>query len=168
MDDVEMMEGYIVIREAQGGRTITVIEFLSPAIKRQGAGQEMYLQKQSEVLRSDASLVEIDLLRAGRRVLALPPGQVVPGPADACLACISPGWKRRRRELYVLPLRRRLPALPIPLRSGEKRIELELQASVDLAYAAGRYETLDYRAILEPPFSPEDQAWVGEILQVRS
>jgi hypothetical protein len=164
LDEVEIVEGYITVREAGGEKVITVIEFLSPANKRPGAGQEKYLEKQSEILGSHASFVEIDLVRAGQHVLALPPRELGPQHAEAYLACISPGWKRSRRELYVLPLRQRLPALPIPLRAQETRIQLDLQALVDQAYLAGRYDTLDYRVPLEPPVSPAADAWVREIL----
>src|SRR5437867_3551408 len=65
-------EGYLEIRQRDGGKVITVIEFLSPANKLGGVGQQQYADKQEEVLRSDASLVEIDLVRRGHRVLALP------------------------------------------------------------------------------------------------
>ena len=162
--ELPITEGYIVIRERGGGRVITVIEFLSPANKRGGAGQEKYLEKQKEVLQSDASLVEIDLMRAGQRVLALPLHEIPVQHRTDNLACISPGWKSSRRELYPLPLRQRLSVLPIPLRERDKTVPLDLQALVDQAYAAGRYEDLDYRARLEPPLSAEDSAWAQQLL----
>jgi hypothetical protein len=164
LDEVEIKEGYIEIREADGGKVITLLEFLSPSNKRRGAGQEVYLTKQTEVLGSDASLVEIDLVRAGQRVLALPSDDIPFEHKQDYLACVSPGWRRRRRELYAMPLRRRLPPLPIPLREKEPRLPLDLQALVDQAYAVGRYHKLDYRAALEPPFPPEDAAWARTLL----
>ena len=60
---LEITEGFIEIRERGGGRVVTVIEILSRANKFPGLGQEMYRQKQDEVLQSNASLVEIDLVR---------------------------------------------------------------------------------------------------------
>lgn len=63
-----------------------------------------------------------------------------------------------------MPLRRRLPLLPIPLREREPRLPLDLQALVDQAYTAGRYHKLDYRAALEPPLRPEDVAWAQTLL----
>ena len=62
---LEITEGFIEIRERGGGRVVTVIEILSRANKFPGPGQEMYRQKQDEVLQSNASLVEIDLVRGG-------------------------------------------------------------------------------------------------------
>jgi hypothetical protein len=164
LDEVEIKEGYLEIREADGGQVVTVIEFLSPSNKSRGVGQELYLTKQTEVLRSDTSLVEIDLVRAGQRMLALPSDDIPFEHRHDYLACVSPGWKRRRRELYPMPLRQRLPRLPIPLREKEPRLPLDLQAVVDKAYAAGRYHKLDYGAALEPPLASEDAAWARTVL----
>jgi hypothetical protein len=158
-------EGYLEIRERRGGRVITVVEFLSPANKMGGIGQQKYLEKQEQVLHSDASLVEIDLVRAGQRVLAIPSDQVPEADQNECLACVSPGWQRNRRELYILRLRQRLPVLPIPLRQGEQALPLDLQSLVDQAYAAGRYEDTDYQRELEPKLTPEQSAWAAELLK---
>jgi len=157
-------EGYIAIRERSGGTVITVIEFLSPANKIAGAGRDKYLDKQVEVLRSHASLVEFDLVRTGRRTLALPHFEIPLRHRNDYLACVSPGWKRQRRELYVMPLRQRLPTLPIPLRPADPPVRLELQALVDQVYASGRYDDLDYQAELEPPLTPEDAAWATDLI----
>src|SRR5438445_5269168 len=72
LEDEKMTEGYIEIREAGGGKVITVIEFLSPGNKSGVEGQKLYLQKPQELLHSDTNLVEIDLLRSGQRVLSFP------------------------------------------------------------------------------------------------
>jgi hypothetical protein len=163
--DEPVTEGYIEIRQRDGGKVITVIEFLSPANKLGGQGQQKYLEKQAEVLQSDASLVEIDLVRRGARVLALPEYDIPPQSRADYLACVSPGWKRTRRELYVMPLRQRLPTIPIPLRKNERPVTLDLQALLDQVYSAGRYDDTDYRSQPEPPLSPEDAAWVADLLK---
>ena len=158
-------QGYIEIRERGGGKVVTVIEFLSPANKSGGTGQQKYLEKQAEVLQSDASLVEIDLVRMGRRVLALPADDIPPHNRGAYLVCISPGWKRQRRELYVLPLRQRLPVVPIPLRERESPVKLDLQTLVEQVYQNGRYDDLGYGSELDPPPAGEDAAWVEALLK---
>jgi len=158
-------EGYIEIRERGGGKVVTVIEFLSPANKSGGTGQQKYVEKQAEVLQSDASLVEIDLVRVGRRVLALPADDIPSQNRGAYLVCVSPGWKRQRRELYILPLRQRLPVVPIPLRERESPVKLDLQALVEQVYESGRYDDLDYGAELDPPLAPEDAAWAQALLK---
>ena len=165
LDEVEITEHFLEIREGDGGKVVTVIEILSPNNKRRGEGKDKYLQKQAEVAKSDASLVEIDLIRSGRRVLALPSNGIPPAQRSDYLACISPGWQRRRRELYPMPLRQPLPLLPVPLRQHEPRVNLDLQTLVNQAYAAGRYHQLDYRVELDPPLPPEDAAWAAALLR---
>ena len=113
----------------------------------------------------DASLVEIDLARAGQRALALPDYEIPIERRGDYLACISPGWKRNRRELYPMPLRQRLPVLPIPLRPEEPPVTLDLQALVDQAYTTGRYDRLDYETELDPPLPTEDAAWAEALLK---
>jgi hypothetical protein len=157
-------EGYLEIRERDGGKVITVVEFLSPANKLGGVGQQKYLEKQEEVLRSDASLVEIDLLRVGRRVLALAQDDIPPAERGHYLACVSPGWHRSRRELFPMPLRVRLPVLPIPLRQNERPVTLDLQALLEQTYSFGRYDDIDYRAELDPPLPAEDATWAAQLL----
>lgn len=55
-----------------GDRVITAIEVLSPSNKAPGEGQTLYRRKQGERAEGKVSLVEIDLLRGGERVLAIP------------------------------------------------------------------------------------------------
>jgi hypothetical protein len=163
--DEPITEGYLEIRERDGGKVITVIEFISPANKLGGVGQQKYLEKQEQVLRSDASLVEIDLVRTGQRVLALPNNQIPDGRQAGYLACISPGWHRTRREPYAMPFRQRLPVLPIPLGQTDRVLPLELQKLLDQAYAAGRYDVIDYCREPEPPLPPEHASWAADLLK---
>ena len=165
LQDVEVTEGFIEIRERGGARVVTVIEVLSPSNKRKGEGRKKYLKKQAEVLESDANLVEIDLLRGGKRTLAVT--EIPTAHARDPLVCISPGWRRSRRELYALPFARKLPKIPIPLRPKEKPILLDLQALIDHVYEAGRYSDLDYTQPLEPALSEAQQAWLQTLLQAR-
>jgi len=158
-------EGYIEIRERGGRKVITVIEFLSSANNSGSTGQQKYLEEQAEVLQSDASLVEIDLVRVGRRVLALPGSDIPIQHRGAYLVCISPGWKRQRRELYVLPLQQRLLVVPVPLREHESPVKLDLQALVEQVYETGRYDDLGYGAELDPPLAGEDAAWAEALLK---
>ena len=64
---------FVEIRDSsQGHKLITLIEIVSPSNKRPGPDRQAYERKQRKVLESDASLVEIDLLRDGRRILPEP------------------------------------------------------------------------------------------------
>lgn len=166
--DEPITQGYIEICQRDGGKVITVIEFLSPANKMGGVGQLQYLTKQDEVLRSDASLVEIDLVRVGNSVVAFPSTGVPPKYRADYVTCVSPGWKRNRREIYAMPLRQRLPVLPIPLRHNEARIRLDLQALIEQVYQAGRYDDIDYAAELTPALAAEDAIWAKDLLKAKA
>ncbi len=62
---------YIQILDTKAGRrVITAIEFLSLANKATEAGRRQYFAKQNELLDAGVNLVEIDLLRSGKWVLA--------------------------------------------------------------------------------------------------
>lgn len=157
-------EGFIEIRERGGGRVVTVIEFLSPANKVAGIGMRKYLEKQQEVVHSSANLVEIDLIRGGRYVLALPEERLDPEMRAKLMACITPPG-RQRHELFIIWLRQRLPVLPIPLRPGDPAMRLDLQRLADQVYTAGRYDDLDYSRPPDPPLSMEEAAWMRELPQ---
>ena len=64
-------QAFIEITELDSGRLITAIEFLSASNKTAGAGRKLYKKKQKELYRAAANMVEIDLLRAGRRAFIL-------------------------------------------------------------------------------------------------
>ena len=66
-------EGSIeIVDVASGNRVVTAVELLSESNKVPGEGQDLYRKKQREYLGGGVSLVEIDLLRSGTRVLAVP------------------------------------------------------------------------------------------------
>jgi hypothetical protein len=68
-------ERYLEIRDAEGNELITSIELLSPSNKVPGARRREYEAKRRQVFEARTSLVEIDLLRAGRpmEMQPLPP-----------------------------------------------------------------------------------------------
>lgn len=66
----KIRESRIEVLDREDRHVVTVIEILSPANKFPGArGQTSYLQKRDDILESTSHLVEIDLLRAGRRAV---------------------------------------------------------------------------------------------------
>lgn len=161
VEEVEQREHYLEIREAgTGHRVVTVIEVLSPANKRSGAGREEYLRKQADVLLSRANLVEIDVLRGGEPTVALPDGWA--SRSDYRVA-VSRGNDRRRREVYQVSLRERLPRVRIPLDPTEPDVVLDLPAVLDAAAEAGAYDRrVDYASNPFPPLGPGDLAWARE------
>lgn len=110
-------ESYVTILDLRAGqRVVTVIEVVSPTNKYAGPGRNSYLAKQHEVLTSDVHLVEIDLLRQGPHVLAVPEHVARERASFEYLTSVnrSEGF-RETFELYPTNLRDRLPRVRIPL-----------------------------------------------------
>lgn len=159
-------QGFLeIIDVGSGNRVVTVIEFLSPSNKIPGEGQDLYLEKQEEVRAARASLVEIDLTRAGRRVLSVRPEQIPPSHRTIYLVCVRRGWKLPDAEIYRVPLQERLPIIRIPLRETDQDALLDLQVLIDQCYRNGRYDDLSYRDKLDPPLDFEDAAWADQLLR---
>lgn len=160
-------ETFINILDAgPGQRLVTVIEILSLSNKLSGDGQRQYRQKQRELRGAGVSLVEIDLLRRGERVLSLDPSRIPRRVRTTYQVCVRRGWRPRRFEIYPVPLRSPLPAIQIPLRETDADVRLDLQAVLDLAYRKGRYYlTIDYAAAPDPPLSGADAKWSRGIVK---
>ena len=76
-DSEPVTEGFIeIIDVGSGNRVVTVFELLSDTNKQPGEGQDLYRRKQREYLQGDVNLVEIDLLRSGKCVLAVSPSRI--------------------------------------------------------------------------------------------
>ena len=86
---------FVEIRDpSRGHKLITLIEILSPSNKWPGPDREAYEAKQREVLESDASLIELDLLRGGRRILPDLRPQSDDRPARTVAGLRRPGQPR--------------------------------------------------------------------------
>lgn len=159
-------EGFIEIREAgEGNRLVTVIEFLSPSNKNTVKGRRLYRRKQRELRRARVSLVEIDLLRSGERVLSLPVRRLPPEYCGTYQVCVRRGWRSDEAEIYRVRLRAPLPKIKVPLRKKDPDVELNLQQLIEQCYANGRYDTLDYAVDADPPLDADDAQWADELLR---
>ncbi len=165
---------FVEIRDSsQGHKLITLIEIVSPSNKRPGPDRKSYERKQREVLDSDTKLVEIDLLRDGRRVLPDPGLEILihdsPEP-PAYLVLVNRAWRRDpgagAYQVFPVSLREWLPCIPVPLKEGEEEVALDLQFVFNRAYDSGPYRrgAVDYAGPPpEPPLGGEDAAWAAEL-----
>lgn len=166
--ELEIHETFLQIIDLQSGQqVVTVLEAVSPTNKYAGPGRESYLAKQREVRASQAHLVEIDLLRAGPHVLAVPEWVARGQGAYDYLVCVNRAkGPRGRFHLYPCRLEERLPRIRIPLAEGDPDVVLDLQAVLAHTCAMGGYrERIDYDAPCVPPLSSERQAWANERIQ---
>jgi hypothetical protein len=153
-----------IVDAATRNRVITVIEFLSPTNKRPGIGQTLYLKMRTECLDAGVNFVEIDLTRGGDRFSVMPFLQRSP-QQPSYVACVRRGHDPDPAEIHYLPLHRQLKPILIPLRRADRDIVLELQPLVAQAYDRGRYGSLDYAYLLDPPFTHQEAAWIDELLK---
>jgi hypothetical protein len=166
LGDLELVERFISIRDDRDDRrVITTIEFVSPTNKVPGPGRDAYLQKQGDCLAAGASLVEIDLVRTGKHVLAVPASHLPPEKRTPYLICVRRAVSPRSAQIYPVSLRDQLPAFPIPLRAEDSEPVLDLQRLLNSVYTEGGYDDIDYAQDPEPPLDPADAKWADALLR---
>jgi hypothetical protein len=165
--DEPVTETFIeIIDVGSGRRVVTVIEVLSPANKRPGPGQDLYLKKQGEVLGGMVSLVEIDLLREGKSVLSVETWRIPASHRTTYRVAVRRGWKPLEAEIYAVPLRERLPTIRVPLRETDADVALDLQSILDRSYDNGGYQDdIDYETEPDPALEKDDAAWADTWLR---
>lgn len=154
-------EWVLEIRDAERRRLVTLIEVLSPSNKR-GDDYAAYVNKRNHALVSPAHLVEIDLLRGGKRVPMLDP--LPPAPYFVFVS-----RSRRRPETGVWPvaLASRLPEVPIPLLSPDPDARLDLQQAFTNVYDGLGYDLIlrqRYAGHLPANWPEPDLVWIRQTL----
>lgn len=160
--EIETRYSRLEVRTVGDETVVTVIALLSPANKRPGAdAADAYERKRREIIRSPIHLLEIDLLRGGRR-----PSLATPWPPTPYVVMLSRADQRPRVEIWPIHLQDPLPIVPVPLRAPDPDVPLDLNAALSDAYAEGRYDLrIDYRnSPPPPPLTPADEAWLTERL----
>jgi hypothetical protein len=160
VEPVEVKERYLEIRKVGSHEVIAAIELLSPKNKR-GEGRKIYLKKRQTMLESASHFVEIDLLRVSQ---PMPLAGMV-GRSDYRIL-VSVADERPNADLYSFNLQDAIPAFPLPLRSEDAPISIDLGALLREVYDQGCFDLqIDYQqAVPEPILSPQDAAWVAEVL----
>lgn len=148
----------IEVREVNGNRLVTCIEILSYANKRQ-FGFERYQQKRDRLIRSAVHLVEIDLIRRGKRAIAeslLPKSHY----------CISVTRAGDRVDVWAPDMQEPLPTIPIPLLPPDADVPLDLSQAIHQVYEEADYDlTIDYSRQPPPPsLSDAEQRWLKAII----
>jgi hypothetical protein len=152
----------VEVRDVAERRLVTAIEILSPTNKRD-RGRPEYLNCRDHFLRGLAHLLEIDLLRAGRRV-----PMSNPLPPTPYFVLLSRFEKRPMSEVWPVALQDPLPTVPVPLLPGDADVSLELQQLFSTVYDVSGYDLLiNYTRPPKGPLSAADGAWIEELLRPR-
>ena len=158
-----LKERYLEVRRVDNRQVIAIIELLSPTNKG-GDGYREYLAKRAATLYSPTHLVEIDLLRAGRRMPV-----IGPAPEAAHYRILVANARRSEpvADLYAFGIRQAIPDFVMPLAQEDEGIAVNLNSVVNSVYADGSYDLdIDYgQDPPEPPLSDDDRAWVEQLLR---
>lgn len=151
---------WVEIREAKKKKLVTAIEILSPANKKGKARQE-YLEKRTQYLHSSAHLIEIDLIRQGKRLpmrKSLPP---VP-----FFVFLSRAGRRPLTEVWPIDWDAVLPPIPVPLLKGDADVTLDLQEAFNKVYDATKLDlNINYKSPPNVPLPEDKRAWAEALLR---
>jgi hypothetical protein len=155
-----------IVDTRSGNRIVTAIEIFSPANKIGERGRAAYRQKQEELLQGSVNLVEIDLLREGHHLMAVPTYLLSFSQLAPYRICVIRACRPDQAEVYQASLRQRLPVLRIPLRESDRDVALALQELVEKSYENGGYDGyIDYRVDPQPPLQGDDAVWADALLR---
>ncbi|MDB9528015.1 DUF4058 family protein [Oscillatoria sp. CS-180] len=140
---VEVQQSFLEVKDTATQSVVTVLEVLSPANKY-GEGRSQYQAKRQQILESSTHLVEIDLLRSGKPFLL---------KSEAVQShyriLVSQAQHRPVADLYPFDVSVPIPAIPLPLRSEDGDILLDVQTVFN-----GLYEQLGYDYFIDYAQSP--------------
>jgi len=152
-------ETYIEILHQPDNSLVTALELLSPANTEQ-PGRTQYLEKRMALLYQKVHLVELDLLRGGRRMPTSKP--LPPGDYYYFLARAE---QRPDAQVYSWSMRDALPRLPVPLHAPDPDIFIDLAAVFTTAYDRARFgRRLRYRGSCPTSLAEPEEKWVQSIL----
>ena len=161
MPAARQRDTFVEVRDRNDRRLVTVIEILSPANKKPGRDRDAYLAKRDEYLRSEAHLIEIDLLRGGPRM------PIEGAPASDYLVLVSRAGLRPDVDLWPVQLDDPLPTVPLPLAGEDPDVPLDLQAAFSQTFEDGGYEDYVYRSPPTPPLEGDRKQWAEGLLAGR-
>jgi hypothetical protein len=153
---------WIEIRRLPDEHLVTAIELLSPTNKG-SSGLADYPDKRNRLRAQRVSLVEIDLLIAGRRLpmaKPLPPGHFFTIDSRATRSEIG--------DVYAWSMQHPLPMIPIPLEDPDPDVFLDLAQIFAQSYLRGRYwRLINYDRPLDVPLYPRDKEWAENVARKR-
>lgn len=165
----EVHERYVFILDRQADeKVITVIELVSPSNKRAGPGRDSYVEKQREILHSHSHLIEIDLLRTGNHVVAVPESLARDRAGDYnYLACVNrAAGLRDKFDLYPRKLTERLPRIRVPLTGNDPDVPLDVQELLERVCQDGSYDLrIRYDRPCVPPLAKAEQTWANGLIR---
>lgn len=159
MPPVEVRIVNVEIRDTASNTLVTSIEILSPVNKRE-PGITPYRQKRQRLYNAKVHLIEIDLLRRGTRPFEHPRLPAVPYLVTLTRA------EANQVEVWPILLQDTLPVIPVPLRSPDLDVPLDLASALRGIYDEAFYNlSVDYgKPPPKPVLADDDLGWVEALL----
>ena len=164
----------VAIRNTQtANEVVTLIEILRPSNKRPGSDRDHYIQRMKDILSgSITSLIEIDLLRTGKRTwersdIIEETLEELETPTDY-LVMTSRSWSRSGADMHPISMCLPLPVIGVPLRQDEPDVPLNLQTAFQRAYDGGPYRrgAVDYSRPPYPALNEDQDKWRAELMKI--
>ena len=156
----------VEIRDSKTNQLITSIEILSPVNKR-GQYLRLYRRKRERLEAAGVHLLEIDLLRRGRRPART--AQVTYSQALINIHYLISLLRGDAATLEVWPLlvTDALPVVAVPLRVPDADAALDLASCFATVYENAAYDlSIDYTEVPPPPeFDLESAQWIENLLR---
>lgn len=164
--DFEVRLVNVEVRDSATNQLVTSIEILSPVNKR---GKELreYRRKRERLEAANVHLLEVDLLRRGRRpVLTSRIAQLEKlAKVHYLISLLRSG--AHSLEVWAMQVTEPLPTVAVPLRHPDPDIALDLGACLTTVYDEAMYDlSIDYTQ--KPPLPALDeqtQHWIDALLR---
>lgn len=118
-----------IIDRNSGGRVVTAIDLLSPANKSSELGRKADQKKQHAYMSAGVNLMEIDLVRDGAWILAVPDDLAPAECRSPYMICVRRVTRPSLAELFPVSLREPLPNVLLPLRPADADILVQCSHS---------------------------------------
>src|SRR5262249_39818539 len=160
VEDIEIEETFLTIKELPGRNLVTVIEALSPTNKKTKRARREYLKNRRDLIRSRVNFIKIDLLRGGK-----PMPLVDPLPPNDYRILICRARPVRREIAHIFTWRTPIPAIPIPLLPEDAEPAVELNSILHSLMDRARYDlAIDYSRPPRPRLRRGGEVWGGASL----
>jgi Protein of unknown function (DUF4058) len=155
----EIEETFLTIKELPGRKLVTVIELLSPTNKKTKDARAEYLERRRKLIRGGVHFVEIDLLRAGE-----PMPLINSAPPSDYRILICRREHAKRAVLHAFSWTVPIPLISIPLLPGDAEPTLDVNSVLHSLMDRVQYDVVvNYKKPPEPPLRPEDEPWAAAI-----
>ena len=140
---------------------------ISPEYRRKLSAGENGAKFHWAVWEAGVNLVEIDLIRPGTFLVAVPEGVMPWQKRTTYIVCIRRAYRPDQAEIISVALEQAVPNFRIPRRHTDPDIALRIQPLSDDCYRHGRCASIDYSQPPRPKLDDKAAAWASEWIDAK-